>query len=226
MYILAGLIAGFLIPFIARRLGKILPATTGVLLYQLPHRPRFPHIHNPLRVKDFYQKWGKLLLSALFTSVLTAALYILARYFLPSSLFIYATIFIWTILCAACVDARFFILPDCLTIPLLLVGFLFAIDTHFIAPLQSIYGAFFAYVITMLAVFITNKMKHNLFGGGDSKMLIALGAWLGIEGINYTFFLSFFIFVIYTFFMKTKSGAYGPALGLASLLCFFILYTK
>ena len=226
MYILIGIVSGFLIPFLARRLGKILPATTGVILYQLPHWPRFPHVHNPLQTKQFHRKWKQLLGRAIIMSTLTTCLFALAHYILPPSAFIYASIFVWIVLCAACTDIRYFLLPDCLTIPLLMFGFLFATNTHLITPEQSIYGSFFAYFVITFAVFICNKMKHNLFGGGDSKMLIALGSWLGIEGINYTFFMSFFIFIIYSFFMKNRSGAYGPALGLASLLCFFILYAK
>ncbi len=226
MYILIGFIAGFLMPFMARRLGKILPATTGVILYHLPHIPHLPHIHNPLRTQLFYKKWRQLLLSALFSALMTSGLFVLAHSWLPSSTFVYAALFIWIVLFAACVDIRFFILPDCLTIPLLLCGFLFATQIHLISPSQCIYGALFSYVVTTLATFTTSRMQHNLFGGGDSKMLIALGAWLGIEGISYTFFISFFLFVIYSLLTKSRSGAYGPALSLAALLCFFILYAK
>ena len=226
MYIFAGLALGFFIPFIARRLGKVLPVTTGVLLYKIPHLPRFPHAHNPLQHKNFRKKWGLLLLNAGIMAIITASLFILAHYTLPSPLFIYATIFIWIMLCSACVDVRFFLLPDCLTIPLLLIGFYFAITTHIITPQQSIYGAFFAYIITIIAVLLSYKMRYNLFGGGDSKMIIALGSWLGVEGINYTFLASFFIFLIYSFWTKNKTGAYGPALSLAALLCFFTLYAK
>ena len=226
MYILIGFIAGFLIPFMARRLGKILPATTGVILSYLPHIPRFPHVHNPIQTRLFHKKWRQLCLSALASALATGSLFILAHFTLPAAIFNYAALFIWIMLFAASVDIRFFILPDCLTIPLLFCGFLFAIQTPLITPNQSIYGALFAYGVTVIATLITSRMQNNLFGGGDSKMLIALGAWLGIEGISYTFFISFFLFVIYNFFMKSRTGAYGPALSLASLLCFFLLYAK
>lgn len=226
MYILIGFIAGFLIPFMARRLGKILPATTGVILSYLPHIPRFPHVHNPVQTRLFRKKWRQLCLSALAFALATSSLFVLAHFTLPATTFNYAALFIWMTLFAACVDIRFFILPDCLTIPLLLCGFLFATKTHLIFPVQSVYGALFAYGVTVITTLMTSRMKYNLFGGGDSKMLIALGSWLGIEGISYTFFISFFLFIIYSFFMKSRTGAYGPALSLASLLCFFLLYAK
>lgn len=226
MYLLVGFIVGFFIPFIARRLGKILPATTGVLIYHLIHLPRIAHAHNPLQTKLLKKRWALLFANALFMSIITAALFALAHYLLPENAFVYATLFIWLILCAASVDARFFVLPDCLTIPLLLGGFLFSVMTPLITPQQCAYGALFAYTITILAVFVSAQMRYNIFGGGDSKMIIALGSWLGIEGINYTLLLSFFLFLIHSFWKKDKTGAYGPALSLAGLLCFFILYAK
>ena len=146
--------------------------------------------------------------------------------YLPATIHIYAIVFIWIVLCGADVDMRYLILPDCLTLPLLLLGFLAAVQTSMISPLQSLYGCFFAYLITTLSVLVLSFMKQNLFGAGDSKMAIALGAWLGVQGLNYTIFLSFFLFVIYAFFIKKRTGAYGPALGLASLFSFFLLYAK
>lgn len=226
LYLIYTFLAGFCIPFISRRLGKILPATTGVILFQLLHFPRFPHAHNPLQHALFCHKWKQLLIAAMFLGLCNAALCFCAHQYLPSNLFPYSVFFIWVMLCAADVDMRYLLLPDCLTLPLLMVGFLFALQTDALTPIQSLYGSFFAYTITALSVFVVSFMGSNLFGAGDSKMAIALGAWLGIQGLNYAIFLSFFVFVIYAFFAHRRSGAYGPALGLASLFSFFILYIK
>ena len=226
MYILIAFVSGFLIPFIARRLGKILPATTGVILYQLPHIPRFPQKGSAYHKKRFKRTWLSLLAVATGYALLTSGLFFIARLFLSDQMWVYAALFIWISLCAACVDARFCLLPDSLTLPLLLLGFLFATHLHLITPQQSIYGAFFAYFIITLTIFLTNKSKYNIFGAGDSKMLIALGSWLGIEGINYTFLLSFLAFIIYSFFSKSRTGPYGPALTSAALMTFFLLYAK
>ena len=226
LQILIGFISGLLIPFIARRLGKILPATTGMILYQLLHKTRLPHTHNPIRYATYKRKWKLLFSNALLFAILNAILFGCAYLYLPSQIFPYAALFIWIILCAANVDMRFFLLPDCLTIPLLLIGFLFATQTHLITPEQSIYGSLFGYFVVTISVFLTSKKRVNIFGAGDSKMIIAIGSWLGLQGLNYVFLASFFLFVIYGFILKTRAGAYGPALGIASLLGFFILYAK
>ena len=223
---LIAFISGFFIPFIARRLGKILPTTTGVILFRLLHCPRFPKSHNPLHYRLFLHKWGELFLNAFLFGLSNALSFFVANIYLPTQMLPYAYAFMWIILCSANVDLRFFILPDCLTIPLILIGFLFATHSSIISPQQSIYGACFAYLITAFSVFLLSFTNHNLFGAGDSKMAIALGTWLGIQGLNYTIFSSFFLFILYAFFTKKRCGAYGPALGIAGLFCFFLIYAK
>lgn len=226
LYLVYGFALGFIIPFVSRRLGKILPATFGSIFFHLPHRPRFPRVHNPLQHNTFRKKWQTLLLYSIFVGITTSFLFFIAHTYLPGYIFPYAAAFISFIVASADVDSRYCILPDCLTIPLLLLGFLFSVQTKLLSPLQSVNGALFALIVVTSAVFALSFFKKTLFGGGDSKMLIALGAWLGIQGINYTIFTSFFLFVLYGFFMKNKSGPYGPALGLAGLFTFFVLYIK
>ena len=65
-----------------------------------------------------------------------------------------------------------------------------------------------------------------MFGGGDLKMITALGAWLGLMGLNYTIIISFLLFIVLNALPVQRKGAYGPALGLASLIVFFIMYAK
>ena len=65
-----------------------------------------------------------------------------------------------------------------------------------------------------------------MFGGGDLKMITALGAWLGILGLNYTLVLSFLLFILFNALPVQRKGAYGPALNLASIIVFFIMYAK
>ncbi|MBQ4472173.1 MAG: prepilin peptidase [Alphaproteobacteria bacterium] len=224
--LLYGFGLGFVVPFVARRLGKILPATTGTILYNLCHFVRMPNPHNPLQSALLRRKWQKLFLNATLWGVICASLFFLAHTLLPSQLFIYAEVFVWLMLCAIETDRRHLLLPDCLTIPLLLFGFLFATQTQTITPLQSIVGALFGYIVTTLSVFVVNFSKHNLFGGGDTKLAIALGAWLGMQGLNYSIFLSFFLFFLDSCLRKKRMGPYGPAIGVAALICFFILYAK
>ena len=224
--LLIAFFSGFLIPFVARRLGKILPTTTGAILFSLIHIPRFPKTHNPLRHGLFLRRWKSLCWSAVWVGLLNMALFFYVNTYFPKEAIPYAYFFVWILLCAANVDVRYFILPDCLTIPLMLLGFLFATQTNLISAEQSVFGACFAYMITALSVFCLSFSRQSLFGAGDSKMAIALGTWLGIQGLNYAIFISFFLFVLHAYWTKKKYGAYGPALGLAGLFSFFALYTK
>lgn len=226
LHLFIAFVFGFFIPFVARRLGKILPTTTGAILFSLFHRPRFPKTHNPLRHGVFLKKWKSLVWSALIFAFLNMVLDIYVDLCFAKEAVPYAYCFVWILLCAANVDIRYFILPDCLTIPLLLLGFLFSTQTGIMSAEQSIFGACFAYIITTLSVFCLSFSQQNLFGAGDSKMAIALGAWLGVQGLNYAIFISFFLFVLYAFLTKKRYGAYGPALGIAGLFSFFVLYTK
>lgn len=226
LHILCIFFAGFLIPFISRRLGKLLPATTGIILFYLPHLPSFPHVHNPLQTADLKRKWILLCLNGMGYGCLMLVLLYCIQTLLAPQFLIYAVLFSWIILLSIETDRRFMLLPDCLTIPLLLTGFLFSIQVQAITPFQSVTGAFFAYAITLFATYFMSFFRQTIFGGGDTKMLIALGAWIGIQALNYTIFLSFFLFSIACFFNQKRMGPYGPALGLAGLFSFFVLYAK
>jgi len=225
-YLLYAFSMGFVIPFVARRLGKILPATTGSILFQLCHFHRPPNPHNPIQTANLKRKWIFLILNACLWGLICMGCCWIARTYIPKSLFVYACCFIWLNLCAIETDRRHLLLPDSLTIPLLMFGFLYATQTNALSPLQSVIGALFAYVVTIVSVFVVSFSKYNLFGGGDTKYAIALGAWLGLQGLNYAIFLSFFLFFLDSLFRRKKMGPYGPALGTAALICFFILYAK
>ena len=55
-------------------------------------------------------------------------------------------------------------------------------------------------------------------------MLTGMGAWLGILGLNFTLVLSFLLFAAAATWLNRRSGAYGPALGVAGLLSLFLVY--
>ena len=124
------------------------------------------------------------------------------------------------------IDTKYFLLPDFFTIPLLLLGFYVSLSSEVLFPINSVSGAFFGYLIAVIAVLLTGFTQQSELGSGDVKMMTALGAWLGVSGLNYTLLLSFFFFSIPIFFYEQRRGAYGPALGMAGLITFFIIYAK
>ena len=102
------------------------------------------------------------------------------RYGVTTEFFLWI-IFFSILLILFFIDLETFFLPDCLTIPLILVGILksllypFAID-----PINAIVGG----LVGFFALFITNAIyklwrKVDGFGFGDFKLLAGLGVWFG-----------------------------------------------
>ena len=224
MFLIYSFLAGFIIPFIAVRFGKILPATTGEILVQLWHRPHLPKIHNPLLTVRLKHKWIKLFCAACIYGFVYSLFSYCAPNIFPQLMVPYALTFAWFVLTLIATDFCCMLLPDCLTIPLLILAFLFSVQTNMIPPIHSLYGIIFAYVLITISTFILSFYKKDFFGGGDSKMMLAIGAWLGIQGLNYTLLLSFVLFAIYALIKRQKAGPYGPALGIAALISFLIIY--
>ena len=162
-----------------------------------------------------------------FGGILTTLLFVFCFYFLPSSYVIWGYVFCWILCVSMVIDAEYWLLPDFFTIPLLLIGLCFS-NLHPQVGIQTaLIGSIFGYLLSVFSVFFMGIFSKNpQLGGGDVKMITALGAWLGILGLNYTLILSFLLFVILNFFHFQRKGAYGPALGIAAIIAFFIMYVK
>ena len=52
----------------------------------------------------------------------------------------------------------------------------------------------------------------NAFGGGDIKLLAAVGAWLGLLPVVYTILAASVLFAVFAFVMRRRDGAFGPAI--------------
>ena len=79
------------------------------------------------------------------------------------------------------IDLETFFLPDCLTIPLILVGILKSVLYPF--PIDSL-SAILGCLVGFLTLYITNAIYKfwrgvDGFGFGDFKLLAGLGAWFG-----------------------------------------------
>ena len=92
----------------------------------------------------------------------------------------------WTLLTLAWIDGVCFRLPDILTLPLLAAGLLLtawlepdAAGQHAVAALLG-YGLFRAVSLTYRRL----RGRDGL-GEGDAKLLAALGAWVGLEGLSF-----------------------------------------
>ncbi len=83
------------------------------------------------------------------------------------------------------IDLETYFLPDCLTLTLLWLGLLgAALGVLPLAANEAILGALIAYIAMwgVNAAYYLWRRRHG-FGGGDFKLLAALGAWLGLGSI-------------------------------------------
>ena len=88
------------------------------------------------------------------------------------------------LLVLAWIDADTQLLPDCLTLPLLWLGLVFNLLSGQVSLEAALWGAIGGYGVLWLvnAVFKQLRGKDGL-GGGDAKLLAALGAWLGVAAL-------------------------------------------
>ncbi|MBC8737279.1 prepilin peptidase [Paraburkholderia sp. UCT31] len=82
------------------------------------------------------------------------------------------------------IDIEHQLLPDVLVFPLLWVGLFAATQGWTVRPAESIEGALFGYLLLATPAWIFKLIRHKEgMGGGDLKLLMALGAFLGIAGV-------------------------------------------
>jgi leader peptidase (prepilin peptidase) / N-methyltransferase len=86
----------------------------------------------------------------------------------------------WALLALALIDRRHGILPDALTLPLLLAGIAFNWRLEGAPPADSAFGAAAGYAGFALVRAIYGRLRgREGLGLGDAKLLGAAGAWLG-----------------------------------------------
>jgi len=133
-----------------------------------------------------------------------------------------------TLLVLTFIDADTQLLPDCLTLPLLWAGLLFNLLTGQVALSAAVLGAVFGYLalwsVYWVFRFVTGKEG---MGYGDFKLLAALGAWLGWQGLPLVILLSSLVgalvgvVLIVTRRVERQQGLpFGPYLAAAGWITF------
>ena len=95
------------------------------------------------------------------------------------------------------IDLKHFIIPNEITYPLMVIGFLKSFDPNlntnlFPNFLNSLIGGLFGFAIIWLIIFIYKKLRNKEgMGLGDAKLLSAMGFWFGWVSIPFIIF--FFI---------------------------------
>lgn len=223
LYVLYGFVFGLFIPGIARRFAKFMPATFAGAISQMivlskPYKksPHFP-FYRRLR-QQFY---NRSLLSAVITAAVT---YCALTHFGFHGIW-FKIIYLWFLLLLAEIDYRMYLLPDILTIPLLLTGLLASVfDMGFIPIQESVIAAFIGYFLPVVVSLLFVWKHKDAFGGGDVKLLCALGAWLGVEALLAVIVVSAVLFIVYALCRHRRTDAYGPAIALGGIIIAFCYF--
>ncbi|MEJ2190625.1 MAG: prepilin peptidase [Acidobacteriota bacterium] len=101
----------------------------------------------------------------------------------PSVTMVEVVVFAWVSLALALIDLDFQILPDVLTIPSLILGFVASFFGGYTWWLDSLLGAFVGAALPT-AVILLYRLLRGIegMGWGDVKYLAAIGAVVGLQG--------------------------------------------
>jgi len=135
------------------------------------------------------------------------------------------------------IDLKHSIIPDSLSITILLAGFVISPLNQHLGPdfviriIYSFVGIFSGAAIMYLIGFTGEKIfKKESLGGGDIKLMAGAGAFLGWEGVVFSLFIGSFIGTLVSLFLiyalKTKTWGdyipFGPFLSMG--IIFYILF--
>jgi leader peptidase (prepilin peptidase) / N-methyltransferase len=90
----------------------------------------------------------------------------------------------WWLLALAWVDLRCWLLPDALTLPLVIAGLIAAaaFDPEYLVDRSLGAAAGYLSLLTIAALYRRWRRREGL-GGGDAKLLAAAGGWVGIAAL-------------------------------------------
>lgn len=225
IYALFGLLFGLFIPYLARRFEKFMPATVAYAVYRVikPNksvkREKKKNNHRYLKLIRSYKIYS------VGWAIATAALSYFTFVSLGANYIVWHLVFVWILLLLFEIDKRMLLLPDILTLPLLLVGFCYAaLVGGWVGTGESAIGAFAGYFLPVIASLLLVWRHKDAFGGGDIKLLAAVGAWVGLEKLLYVIILSCIIFALYAAINRKRDGAFGPSIVTASIIVAFTFF--
>ena len=136
------------------------------------------------------------------------------------------------------IDLKHFIIPNEITYPLMMLGFIKSFDPNlnlvlFPNFIDSLIGGFLGYVIIWLVIFIYKKFRNKEgMGLGDAKLVSVIGFWFGWISIPFVIFFSSAIALIKVIpdLIKNKKNLsseipFGPYL-IVGCLTFLILNSQ
>lgn len=157
-----------------------------------------------------------------------AGLWLLLFYaFGPSETFLGAAVFVSVLMALAVIDLDTTLLPDTLTLPLMLGGLVFhAVVTEVWLPyLLAAVGAYLFFLVIELGGLLW--LHRPAMGRGDAKLAAAMGAWLGGGPLVVGLFLGFLLgsvvgLVLWAVRGKKEPFPFGPMLASGGVAALFV----
>ena len=127
------------------------------------------------------------------------------------------------------IDLRTQLLPDQLTLPLMWLGLIAAADNLYMSTKPALLGAVAGYLCLWVVWWVFKQLtgKEGM-GHGDFKLLAAIGAWTGLNGILPTVLLSSLVGAIIGSIWLAAKGRdkatpipFGPYMAVAGWIAFF-----
>jgi leader peptidase (prepilin peptidase)/N-methyltransferase len=232
-------------------IGAVIGSFLNVLIYRLPKNENFvtgrshcPQCGTLIRWYDnvpivsFLILRGKcrkcsagISLRYPLVELLTAAFFLLAfRLYGFSPQTAIVSVFFCLLLVVTAIDFQFYIIPDKITIPGMILGLAASFVSPTVKPLDALIGLIAGGAsLYLLAVVGDFLFKKESLGGGDIKLAAMLGAFLGWKSIIIIFFgaavLGLVYSLIYMLFSRKmrqdRMIPFGPFLSLAALIALF-----
>ena len=195
VYVICGFLWGMLLPYMARRFAKFMPATMAYALYRLIWPNKIVSKQKRRDNPTYRRLMKRYVMRSIGWGIIACALSYLAVHNFGELHIWWYLGFIWVLLLLTEIDYRMQLLPDILTIPLLIGGFVYAtfVGEWVFAP-ESAVGAVLGYMVPVFASLLLVRRNPDALGGGDIKLLAALGAWIGFEKLMYAVVLACVIF--------------------------------
>ncbi|MCL2439559.1 MAG: A24 family peptidase [Alphaproteobacteria bacterium] len=143
------------------------------------------HLKRQKLLKDKYF-FVKIASGVLLTLTLLSYYYLLQKSFIGTTGFIMISIFVFLGFIAFFIDAKHYLIPDVLTLPMLLTG-LYLNEVYALTQtgLESIISVIATYILCTAVALIFYKNQPDAFGGGDVKLLTAFAALVPLEYIGW-----------------------------------------
>lgn len=230
---------GFSIPSLSRFLMKFYPCSLhsylgDLLKYNFKKKSNKKQnktslYHNKINTLKKQYFFNRILWGILYTIICITLTYLIENYIDKDYPLILLYIILFLLGFSANIDNRCRLIPDIITLPLLLIGFLIAVlsansnsySALTISPLDSIFSSLGAYILcSSLALLFYFKIPYA-FGGGDVKLLTSLAAFTGFENLGKILIISFIIMVGYCGVKKERFAPLAPFVFSAFIIWIF-----